>query len=82
MVDRIAAVNPNEVSVLSRPKYRMSQNSHIPNSKRGREGHGILATTDIKLTNMCELAFIEYNPTFDSIMRFPCFFDVTRKTSK
>jgi hypothetical protein len=44
-------------------------------------GHGILATTDISLTNMCELAFIEYNPTFDSIMPFPCFFDVTRKTS-
>jgi hypothetical protein len=33
-----------------------------------------------QLTNMCELAFIEYNPTFDSIMPFPCFFDVTRKT--
>jgi hypothetical protein len=31
---------------------------------------------------MCELAFVEYNPTFDSIMPFPCFFDVTRKTSK
>jgi hypothetical protein len=50
-------------------------------------GHGILTTTDIYLTNMCELAFIEYNPTrenptFDSIMPFPCFFDVTRKTSK
>jgi hypothetical protein len=29
-------------------------------------------------TNMCELAFIEYNPTFDSIMLF----DVTIKTSK
>jgi hypothetical protein len=25
---------------------------------------------------MCELAFIEYNPTFDSIMPFPCFFAV------
>jgi hypothetical protein len=35
-----------------------------------------------QLTSMCELAFIEYNPTFDSIMPFPCFFDVTRKTSK
>jgi hypothetical protein len=35
-----------------------------------------------QLTNMCELAFIEYNPTFDSIMPFPWFFDVTRKTSK
>jgi hypothetical protein len=33
-------------------------------------GHGILATIDISLTNMCELAFIEYNPTFDS---FPAF---------
>jgi hypothetical protein len=21
---------------------------------------------------------IEYNPTFDSIMPFPCFFDITR----
>jgi hypothetical protein len=31
---------------------------------------------------MCELAFIEYNPTFDSIKPFPHFFDVTRKTSK
>jgi hypothetical protein len=30
---------------------------------------------------MCELAFIEYNPTFDLIMPFACFFDVTRKTS-
>jgi hypothetical protein len=30
-------------------------------------GHGILATTDISLTNMCELAFIVYSPTdFDS----------------
>jgi hypothetical protein len=29
-----------------------------------------------QLTNMCELAFIEYNPTFDLIMQFPCFFDV------
>jgi hypothetical protein len=29
------------------------------------------------MTNMCELAFIEYNPTFDSIMLF----DVTIKTS-
>jgi hypothetical protein len=26
---------------------------------------------------MFELAFIEYNPTFDLIMPFPCFFDVT-----
>jgi hypothetical protein len=31
---------------------------------------------------MCELDFIEYNPTFDSIIPFPCFFDVIRKTSK
>jgi hypothetical protein len=34
-----------------------------------------------QLTNMCELVCIEYNPTFDLIMPFPCFFNVTRKTS-
>jgi hypothetical protein len=28
---------------------------------------------------MCELAFIEYNPTFDAIKPFPCFFDVRIK---
>jgi hypothetical protein len=31
---------------------------------------------------MCELPFIKYYPTFDSIMPFPCFFDAIRKTSK
>jgi hypothetical protein len=31
-----------------------------------------------EINYMCELAFIEYNPTFDSIMLF----DVTIKTSK
>jgi hypothetical protein len=54
----------------------------------GRGARGTIPDTEswprltFNLTNMCELAFIEYNPTFDSIMPFPCFFDVTRKTSK
>jgi hypothetical protein len=45
---------------------------------------GTIADTESlpQLTNMCELAFIEYNPTFDSIIPFPWFFDVTKKNFK
>jgi hypothetical protein len=60
-----------------------SHNFDIDNSNKDQIDFKTLCTIPDteswpQLTNMCELAIIEYNPSFDSIMPFPCFFDVTK----